>query len=77
MDGEQITLPRDFRRIDMTSLAARRIVGDVAARPSASRPFASARAALGRSLRGFGTAVELERSRRIDDPIVLSGLLRG
>lgn len=61
----------------MTSLAARRVAGDVVVRPSASHLFASARAALGRSLRGFGTAVELERSRPIDDPYVLAALLRG
>ena len=63
----------------MTSLAAPRIAGDVAARPSTRKaaPFASARAALGRFFRGFGTAVELERNRSIGDPVVLTALLRG
>ena len=63
----------------MTSLAARHVPAMVAD-PSAPRgtlirSLASARAAVGRSFRGFATAVELERDRPID-PVLLMGLLR-
>jgi hypothetical protein len=60
----------------MTGIATAHPALPTAATPL-SRSFASARAALGRSLRGFAAAAELERRRPIEDPFVLSGLLRG
>jgi hypothetical protein len=59
----------------MTSIAA----PHAATRTSSRQPrsFASARATLGRPFRGFAAAAELERQRTIEDPFVLTGLLRG
>jgi hypothetical protein len=61
----------------MTSLAAPRVAGEVAACTSDRKPaFASARAALRRSFRGFAIAADLERNRPLSDPYVIMGLIR-